>query len=69
MKFRFFNKIYAINDSQNSDVFEIFLSLEANYQNLTEWLERLESQKSSVCKRMNVKIWQPQMFSQKFKLI
>ena len=33
-------------------MFEIFLSLKANYQNLTEWLERLESQKkSSVCNK------------------
>ena len=30
--------LYAINDSQDSDMFEIFLSLRANYQNLTEWL-------------------------------
>ena len=53
------------------DMFEIFLSLKANYQNLTEWLERLESQKNLLyVTRMNVKkIWQPQMFSLKFKLI
>ena len=38
--------LYAINDSQDWDMFEIFLSLKANYQNLTEWLERLESQKN-----------------------
>ena len=48
--------LYAINDYQNRDVFEIFVSLEANYQNLTEWLERLESQKNLLyVTRMNVK--------------
>ena len=48
--------LYAINDSQDSDVFEIFLSLEANYQNLKEWLERVESQKNFLyVTRMNVK--------------
>ena len=37
-------------------MFEIFLSLKANYQNLTEWLERLESQKNLLyVTRMNVK--------------
>ncbi len=51
-------------------MFEIFLSLKANYQNLTERLERLESQKNLLyVTMMNVKIWQPQMFSLKFKLI
>ena len=49
-------KLYAINDSQDWDMFEIFLSLKANYQNLTEWLERLESQKNLLyVTRMNVK--------------
>ena len=48
--------LYAINDYQDSDVFEIFLSLEANYQNLTEWLERLKSQKNLLyVTKMNVK--------------
>ena len=37
-------------------MFEICLSLKANYQNLTEWLERLESQKNLLyVTRMNVK--------------
>ena len=37
-------------------MFEICLSLKANYQNLTEWLKRLESQKNLLhVKRMNVK--------------
>ena len=31
--------LYAINDFQDSDMFEIFLSLKVNYQNLTEGLE------------------------------
>ena len=48
--------LYAINDSQDGDVFEIFLSLEANYQNLTKWLERLKSEKNFLyVKKMNVK--------------
>lgn len=48
--------LYAINDSQDSDVFEIFLSLEANYQNLTKWLERLKSEKNFLyVTKMNVK--------------
>ena len=48
--------MYAINDSQNRDMVEIFISLKANYQNLTEWLERLESQKNLLyVKGMNVK--------------
>ena len=48
--------LYAINDSQDGDVFEIFLSLEANYQNLTEWLERLKSEKNFLyVTKMNVK--------------
>ena len=46
----------AINDSQDRDAFEIFLPLKANYQNLTEWLERLEPQKNLLyVKGMNVK--------------
>ena len=37
-------------------MFEICLSLKANYQNLTEWLERLESQNNLLyVTRMNVK--------------
>ena len=37
-------------------MFEIFLSLKANYQNFTAWLERLESQKNLLyVTRMNVK--------------
>ena len=52
----FQQNLYAINDSQDRDMFEIFLSLKANYQNLTEWLERLESQKNLLyVTRMNVK--------------
>ncbi len=48
--------LYAINNSQDGDVFEIFLSLEANYQNLTEWLERLKSEKNFLyVTKMNVK--------------
>ena len=48
--------LYAINDSQDGDVFEIFLSLEANYQNLTKWLERLKSEKNFLyVTKMNVK--------------
>ena len=48
--------LYAINNSQVGDVFEIFLSLEANYQNLTEWLERLKSEKNFLyVTKMNVK--------------
>ena len=49
-------KLYAINDSQDRDMFEIFLSLNTNYQNLTECLERLEPQKNLLyVTRMNVK--------------
>ena len=48
--------LYAINDSQDIDKLEIFLSLKVNYQNFTEWLERLESQKNLLyVTRMNVK--------------
>ncbi|MEK9616696.1 MAG: GspMb/PilO family protein [Deltaproteobacteria bacterium] len=48
--------LYAINDSQDGDVFEIFLSLEANYQNLTKWLERFKSEKNFLyVTKMNVK--------------
>ncbi len=48
--------LYAINNSQDGDLFEIFLSLEANYQNLTEWLERLKSEKNFLyVTKMNVK--------------
>ena len=48
--------LYAINDSQDRDMFEIFLSLNANYQNLTECPERLEPQKNLLyVTRMNVK--------------
>jgi len=48
--------LYSINDSQNSGWFEIFLSLKANYQNLTKWLERLESEKNFLyITRINVK--------------
>ena len=49
-------RLYAINDSQDRDMFEIFLSLNTNYQNLTECLERLEPQKNLLyVTRMNVK--------------
>ena len=48
--------LYVINDLQDRDMFEIYLSLKANYQNFTEWLERLESQKSLLyVKKLNVK--------------
>jgi hypothetical protein len=48
--------LYAINDSQDGDVFEIFLSLEANYQNLTKWLVRFKSEKNFLyVTKMNVK--------------
>ena len=48
--------LYAINDSQDGDVFEIFLSLEANYQNLTKWLENFKSEKNFLyVTKMNVK--------------
>ena len=48
--------LYVINDLQDRDMFEIYLSLKANYQNFTEWLERLESQKNLLyVKKLNVK--------------
>ena len=49
--------LYAINDSQNRGMVKIFISLKANYQNLTEWLERLESEKKNLLyvKETNVK--------------
>jgi hypothetical protein len=46
----------SINDSKNNGGFEIILSLKATYQNLTKWLERLESQKDILhITRINVK--------------
>ncbi len=41
--------LYAINDSQDSDVFEIFLSLRSKLSKFKKWLERLESQKNLFC--------------------
>ena len=46
----------SINDSRKNDGFEIILSLKATYQNLTKWLERLDSQKNILhITRINVK--------------
>lgn len=46
----------SINDSKNNDRFEIILSLKATYQNITDWLEKLDSQKNILhITRINVK--------------
>ena len=46
----------SINDSRKNDGFEIILSLKATYQNLTKWLESLDSQKNILhITRINVK--------------
>ncbi len=59
----------SINDSQSYDGFEIILSLKANYQNLTKWLETLNSQKNILhITRINVKNLETSEVSPKIQL-
>ena len=59
----------SINDSKNNGGFEIILSLKAAYQNLTKWLERLESQKNILhITRINVKNLDTSEISPKIQL-
>ena len=59
----------SINDSRKNDGFEIILSLKATYQNLTKWLERLDSQKNILhIPRINVKYLDTSEISPKIQL-
>ena len=60
----------SINDSRKNDGFEIILSLKATYQNLTKWLESLDSQKNILhITRINVKNLDTSEIPPKFNLI
>ena len=62
-------KLNSINDSRKNDGFEIILSLKATYQNLTKWLERLDSQKNILhIPRINVKYLDTSEISPKIQL-
>ncbi len=62
-------KLNSINDSRKNDGFEIILSLKATYQNLTKWLERLDSQKNILhIPRINVKNLDTSEISPKIQL-
>ena len=63
-------KLNSINDSRKNDGFEIILSLKATYQNLTKWLESLDSQKNILhITRINVKNLDTSEIPPKFNLI